>query len=233
MLTGKWTYRSYDNTPTLVGDDPQAALALIVGEGVLDLEAGEDDRFRGALGMANGYALTLRGEIQPGTLSAFSIVALGIDGTPTAGWRYDYHGVAGYEWPTGVEQVPSLLGTVVRVNAHGPSSPAGYTASFIAVRHGDDPAAPKRAAVLADQGSLGVARKTASGRVNPRHPCGGEITRMLSGRPIAPAARSSRARRAARLPRAWRPTTNARPLSAAAAARRTVSPVSTASGHSR
>ena len=96
---------------------------------------GEGDRFRGALDMSSGYALTLEGEILPDDRSGFSIVGLGIDGTPTKGWRYDYHGVAGYEWPNGVGQVSSLLGTVIRVNAHGPSSPAGYTASFIAVRH--------------------------------------------------------------------------------------------------
>ena len=36
-------------------------------------------------------------------------------------------------WPDGVDQVPSFVGTVVRVKAHGPNSPAGYTASFIAV----------------------------------------------------------------------------------------------------
>jgi hypothetical protein len=140
MLTGKWTYRSYRNTPALVGGDPQAALALIFGEGVFDFEAGEGDRFGGALGMNSGYALTLKGEILPGDPSGFSIVSLGIDGTPTEGWRYDYHGVVGHEWPDGVDQVPSLLGTVVRVNAHGPSSPAGYTASFIAMRHDYDPA---------------------------------------------------------------------------------------------
>lgn len=140
MLSGKWTYRSYRNTPALVGDDPQAALALIFGEGVFDFEAGDGHRFGGALGLGTGYALTLQGEILPGELPAFSIVGLGVDGTPTEGWRYDYHGVAGYEWPDGADQVPSLLGTVVRVNAHGPSSPAGYTASFIAVRHSDDPA---------------------------------------------------------------------------------------------
>ena len=127
MLTGKWTYRSYVNTPTLVGDDPQAALALIFGEG---------DSFGGKLDMGSGYALDLEGEVLPGDPQGFSIVGLGIDGTPTAGWRYDYHGVTGYEWPDGVDQVPSLLGTVVRVNAHGPSSPAGYTASFIAVQDG-------------------------------------------------------------------------------------------------
>ena len=137
MLTGKWTYRSYRNTSTLVGDDPEAALALIVGEGVFDFEAGEGDHFSGGLGMGSGYALTLEGEILPGDRSGFSIVGLGIVGTPTEGWRYDYHGVAGYEWPGGVDQVSCLLGTVLRVNAHGPSSPAGYTASFIAVRHSD------------------------------------------------------------------------------------------------
>jgi hypothetical protein len=140
VLTGRWTYRSYINAPSLVGNDPQAALALILGEGVFDFEAGEGDRFHGALGMGTGYALTLEGEMVPGDGTGFSIVGLGVDGTPTQGWRYDYRGVVGYEWPNGLEQVPSLLGTVVRVNAHGPSAPAGYTASFIAVRLSDDPA---------------------------------------------------------------------------------------------
>ena len=32
------------------------------------------------------------------------------------------------------KQVPALVGTVIRVNAHGPQSPAGVTASFIAVK---------------------------------------------------------------------------------------------------
>jgi hypothetical protein len=137
MLTGKWTYRSYRNTPTLVSGNAQAALALIFGEGVLDFEAGAGDRFRGAFDMGSGYALTLEGETLPGDGTGFSIVGLGVDGTPTEGWRYDYRGVVGYEWPNGVDQIPSLLGIVVRVNAHGPSAPAGYTASFIAVRQSD------------------------------------------------------------------------------------------------
>jgi hypothetical protein len=142
MLTGRWTYRSYRNSPSLVGDDPHAALALIFGEGVLDLEAAHDTRFRGGLGMGTGYALTLEGNLLPGDPLGFSIVGLGIAGTPTEGWRYDYRGVAGYHWPGGVEQISSLLGTVVRVNAHGPTAPAGVTASFIAVRQSDD--APPR-----------------------------------------------------------------------------------------
>jgi hypothetical protein len=134
MLSGNWTYRSFRNTPALVGNDAGAALALIFGEGVLDFEAGENDRFGGTFDMGSGYALTLDGEVLPGDPPGFSIVGLGIPGTPTEGWRYDYRGVPAYEWPNGVDQVPSLVGTVIRVNAHGPSSPAGYSASFIAVR---------------------------------------------------------------------------------------------------
>jgi hypothetical protein len=55
-------------------------------------------------------------------------------GSQTDGWRYDYNATLAYEWPNAVEQVPALVGTVIRVNAHGPKSPAGVTASFIAVK---------------------------------------------------------------------------------------------------
>ena len=133
MLTGKWTYRSYRNTPALVGGDPRAALGLIFGEGVFSFEAGEGDRFHGKFEMGPGFALALEGEVLPGDPKGFSIVGLGIEGTGTEGWRYDYRGVAAYKWPNGVDQVPSLVGTVIRVNAHGAGAPAGYSASFIAV----------------------------------------------------------------------------------------------------
>jgi hypothetical protein len=133
MLSGKWTYRSYRNSPELVGGDPQTALGLIFGEGVFTFEADQGDRFHGQFDMGPDYALTLQGEMLLGDPAGFSIVGLGVEGTPTEGWRYDYHGTGGYMWPEGVDQVPSLLGTVIRVNAHG-SGQAGYTASFVAVR---------------------------------------------------------------------------------------------------
>lgn len=136
MLVGKWTYRSFRNDPSLVGGDAAAALGLIFGEGVFDLDMDGEDRFRGGLGMGTGYALTLSGTVLRGAGSAleFAIVGLGLQGTATEGWRYDYRCNPGYLWPEGVEQIPSLVGTVVRVNPHGPASPAGDTASFIAVR---------------------------------------------------------------------------------------------------
>lgn len=136
MLEGKWTYRSYHNTVALVGDDPAAALALIFGEGVFSFAADGAGRWTGTLDMGGGYVLTLTATRVHGGERGdpiFSIIGLGVDGSPTAGWRYDYHGAIAYSWPDGIDQIPCLTGTVVRVVAHGPTSPAGVTASFIAV----------------------------------------------------------------------------------------------------
>jgi hypothetical protein len=142
VLSGKWTFRSFRNTADLVADDTAAALALIVDEGVFDFEHGDDESFRGALGMANGHAFRLTATVTPGAGEApalISIRAEGIDGTPTAGWRYDYRAVAGFHWPNGVGQVPSLVGTVVRAASPNADAPAGETASFIAVHQASDP----------------------------------------------------------------------------------------------
>jgi hypothetical protein len=130
MLAGRWTYRSFRNDPALVGEEAAAALGLIVQEGVLDLRPDGHGDFAGALGMSSGHALTLRATVR-GVPGSFGIVGLGVEGTATAGWRYDYQGVLGHEWPDAAHQVPTLLGTVVRTNPRD----AGAPASFIAVRH--------------------------------------------------------------------------------------------------
>ena len=61
------------------------------------------------------------------------MVGSGRTGTGTAGWEYDYHGNVAYEWPNGINQVPALVGSVLRAKPHGPAQ-AGYVASFIAVK---------------------------------------------------------------------------------------------------
>ena len=131
MLTGKWTYRSYLNDQELVGGDAQRALSLIFGEGIMEYGPIEGDAVKGELQLGPGYTMTLEGTVDG---ESFSIRGEGVDGTPTAGWRYDYRGQAAYTWPEGEGQVPSLLGSVIRVVAHGGGA-AGYTASFIAIRH--------------------------------------------------------------------------------------------------
>jgi hypothetical protein len=61
------------------------------------------------------------------------MAGMGRAGTPTAGWEYDYHGWLAYQWPNGKDQVPAIVGSVVRAKPHG-NAPAGYVASFVAVR---------------------------------------------------------------------------------------------------
>ena len=47
MLSGHWTYRSYRNLTKLVGEDPEAARALIFAEGVFELYQSDDGRVEG------------------------------------------------------------------------------------------------------------------------------------------------------------------------------------------
>ncbi len=136
MLDGRWTYRSYLNQTALVGNDADAALANIFGEGVFDLADAGGNAVRGRLDMGNGYALTISGTSDAGSAGGFFLAGMGVAGTATEGWQYDYRGALAYRWPHAVDQVASLIGTVLRVKAHGPHSPAGVTASFIAVGQG-------------------------------------------------------------------------------------------------
>jgi hypothetical protein len=134
-LAGKWTYRSYINTPQLVDGDPNKAVNVIFGEGVYTFETLTDTSVKGTLDMGGGFFLDLAGTVQasPGGQVAFQLNGFGRAGTPTDGWEYDYNGVLAYHWPNGVDQVPSVVGSVIRAKPHD-GAPAGFVASFIAVR---------------------------------------------------------------------------------------------------
>lgn len=138
-LAGKWTYRSFHNNPAPVADDPSTApakaLALIFAEAVFTFEIPSSTTLKGAIDWPGG-GLDLQGTIKPsgaGAGPAVEIVGTGRPGTSTDGWQYDYRGELAYQWPNGVNQVPALVGTVIRAKPHGPA-PAGYVASFIAVK---------------------------------------------------------------------------------------------------
>jgi hypothetical protein len=86
--------------------------------------------------MGGGYALDLEGTIRPaseGVPATIEIAGRGRAGTPTDGWEYDYFGFLAHQWPKGVNQVPALVGTVIRAKPHD-GAPAGYVASFVAVK---------------------------------------------------------------------------------------------------
>jgi hypothetical protein len=141
-LAGKWTYRSFHNNPVPVADDPRTAaekaLDLIFAEAVFTFELPSGTTLSGTIDW-DGGGLDLHGTILPGAAGAgpsLEIVGTGRPGTHTAGWEYDYRGQLAYQWPSGVNQTPALVGTVIRAKPHN-GSPAGYVASFIAVKRRD------------------------------------------------------------------------------------------------
>ena len=133
-IAGLWTYRSFHNDPAPVGNDPQKALDLIFAEADLTFEPVSREDFTATLEW-DGGGMDLKGSMikgSPDTPVAFSAVGYGRPGTETDGWEYAYNGCLSYKWPNGIGQVPSLVGSIVRVKPHN-GKPAGYTASFIAV----------------------------------------------------------------------------------------------------
>ena len=132
ILDGKWTYRSFFNDPAFVGNDKQKALDLIFAEATFTFEISGTD-LKGIIDWGSG-GLDLKGTVSTAAPLTVQIDGLGRPGTDTEGWRYDYNGALAHEWPNAVKQVPAVVGSVIRVNAHGPGAPAGVTASFIAVK---------------------------------------------------------------------------------------------------
>jgi hypothetical protein len=80
--------------------------------------------------------LDLKGTIQPATATtplSVQIVGTGRKEIGTEGWEYDYNASLAHQWPAGINQVQALVGSVIRAKPHG-TSPAGYVASFVAVK---------------------------------------------------------------------------------------------------
>lgn len=133
-LVGDWTYRSFRNVPEPAGNDPAAWLALRFAEATFTFRQPSGSALAGEIDWGSG-GLDLTGEVTSaadGTL-AVSLVGMGRAGTQTDGWRYDYQGWLIQPWPGGVDQVPAIVGSVIRVEPHGGAA-AGYVASFIAVK---------------------------------------------------------------------------------------------------
>jgi hypothetical protein len=127
-----WVYRSFHDIPTLVGDDPEKALALIFGEGRFSFTV-SGALIVGTFDMSSDYILDITGQIQNGAPDGavfLSLIGKGRAGTPTAGWQYDYQAFLSPTWPEALNQIPAFTGTVVRALPHN-GEPAGVTASFI------------------------------------------------------------------------------------------------------
>lgn len=131
-LTGKWTYRSFINNP----DVTTAFNDLEFGRGTIVLDDAPMSLLKGTIG-GPGWSLKLKGSRSYGNPMELRFEGKGVVGG--AEWIYAYVGYLVPAWPNGVQQVPAIVGSVIRVIPHpsgsgGGTSPAGVVASFVAVR---------------------------------------------------------------------------------------------------
>jgi hypothetical protein len=92
--------------------------------------------FEGELSFGSGSVMDLKGVVTPahdGVAPHAHIVGKGRPGTSTEHYFYDYDGSLTEQWPNGVNQVPAITGSVIRVKPHD-GRQAGLVASFIAVK---------------------------------------------------------------------------------------------------
>lgn len=139
LLRGIWTYRSFINNTALIGSDAQAALALIFGEGTLRFTSAHDSVFKAELDFGAGAAMDLFGRVVDASgisPQVLVITGTGRENTSTAKWVYQYQGFVTPDWAEGVDQVPAIVGTVIRTIPHG-SGPAGVVASFVLLKQAD------------------------------------------------------------------------------------------------
>jgi hypothetical protein len=134
-FAGIWTYRSFLNNPELTGGDPNKLAALLFAEATWTVQDTAANVFKGQLSFGPNDIMDLLGTITTaaGASPHVHIVGKGRPGTPTAQLFYDYDGSLTEKWPEGVNQVPAITGSVIRMKPHD-GQPAGLVASFIAVK---------------------------------------------------------------------------------------------------
>jgi hypothetical protein len=165
-FAGSWAYRSFYDRPELdaTADDllNTAGDLTLEAAGAGDTPAGLDlggSKISGRVSFGDIY-LTVSGTAVSGTAVSGTVVsgtaepdkpptiryrATGVEGTPTAGWIYDFVGYLAPSWPRGEGQRPAIVGTAIRTVQHMGGvdwqevRPAGATMSFIAVSR-DHPA---------------------------------------------------------------------------------------------
>lgn len=131
-FVGTWTYRSLLNDP----DVNKAFNDLEFGRGTIVVEDAPMQILKGTIG-GPGWSLALQGAREYGNPMHARFQGTGIVGGEQ--WIYDYDGYLVPQWPNGINQVPAIVGSVIRTIPHsggqaGTVSPAGVVCSFYAVR---------------------------------------------------------------------------------------------------
>jgi hypothetical protein len=133
-FVGSWTYRSFLNDPGV----NKAFNDLEFGRGTILIEEAPMQALKGTIG-GPGWSLALKGARAYGNPMHVRFQGVGIVNGEK--WIYDYEGYLVPDWPNGVDQVPAIVGSVIRTIPHSGSQPntvhpAGVVGSFYAVRAG-------------------------------------------------------------------------------------------------
>lgn len=133
-LGGAWRYRSFFDEPKHVKD----VNSLLFGEADLVLEQSPSGVLTGSGDFGGGNTMKFQGLVTHDSLLTVRFQGIGT-GTNNKDWFYDYVGVLVPHWSNGLNQVPVLVGSVVRSAPHsngaGGTLPAGRVASFIAIKN--------------------------------------------------------------------------------------------------
>ncbi|MCW3464968.1 hypothetical protein [Chitinophaga nivalis] len=128
-LNGDYIYRAFINSKHLT--TPVADLKF--GEGIMTIRQNSSGMLYGNLTMGNGLELKIRGKLTTkADCNLISMIGIGVAGTETAGWEYEYLGLIIPHWTPAVKQPLSVTGSVIRLKDHGQSM-AGETATFYMV----------------------------------------------------------------------------------------------------
>jgi hypothetical protein len=131
-FVGSWTYRSLLNNPDVGTDFNQ----LEFGRGTIVIDDTPMETLQGTIGGPD-WSLALKGARHYGNPMHARFQGTGVIGGEQ--WVYDYQAYLVPPWPNGVNQVPAMVGSVIRTIPHsggapGTVAPAGVVASFYAVR---------------------------------------------------------------------------------------------------
>jgi hypothetical protein len=132
-VTGAWHYRSFLNESKQVSD----LNTILFGEGDFMLDESASGTLSGTGDFGGGDTMRYQGSVTHGNWITVRFEGVG-NGPKNKDWLYDYVGVVVPQWPNGVNQVQTIVGSVVRSAPHsngsGGITPAGRVASFIAVK---------------------------------------------------------------------------------------------------
>jgi hypothetical protein len=128
-FVGSWTYRSFQNLP-----DPDLTFNdLFFGQGTLIIAGFDPGSFSGRLVFRSGAEMRLTGASSFGNPFSVRFQGRGVS-EGIEDFVYDYVGYLVPAWPNGVNQVPALVGSIVRTEPHGGGAEPGEVASWVAVK---------------------------------------------------------------------------------------------------